>query len=204
MEAQDCHPAVESSKRKSWSRQEVAEALSTFASMSSALGMSQHEYARRTGLPRSTLQWWLERQASIDAPPATVRFFESPEGKALLHRIVVAAQFVITLLGAGGIRLVCTFLALSGLDRFVASSYGVQQQQIAAMEEEVSLFGKEQRRELAAKMRAKAITVCHQDETFHPQICLVGLEPASGFLLLEKYARKRGRHLDGGDGRGDR
>ena len=77
METQDCHPAVESSKRKSWSRQEVAEALSTFASMSSALGMSQHEYARRTGLPRSTLQWWLERQASIDAPPATIPRYAS-------------------------------------------------------------------------------------------------------------------------------
>lgn len=190
MQISECQPTVGSSKRKSWRRQEVAEALSAFASVSSVLGISQHEYARRASLPRTTLQWWLARQAAIDAPPATVRFFESPEGQELLHRIVVAAQLVITLLGAGGIRLVCTFLELSGLDRFVASSYGVQQQQIAAMEEAVGVFGDEQRRQLGAKMRHKAITVC-EDETFHPQICLVGLEPASGFILLEKYAEKR-------------
>jgi hypothetical protein len=190
METQECHPNVESSKRKKWSRQQVAEKLTNFVMVSSALGMSQHEYARRASVSRTTLRWWLQRQASIDALPATVRFFESPEGQELLHRIIVAAQFVITLLGAGGIRLVCTFLELSGLDRFVASSYGVQQQQIAAMESEVSAFGNEQRRKLAATMRRKAITVC-QDETFHPQICLVGLEPASGFILLEQYADKR-------------
>lgn len=58
------------------------------------------------------------------------------------------------------------------------------------MEEAVGVFGHEQRRELAATMRPKAITVC-EDETFHPQICLVGLESASGFLLLEQYADKR-------------
>jgi hypothetical protein len=39
-------------------------------------------------------------------------------------------------------------------------------------------------------MRAKQITVC-EDETFHPQVCLVGTEPASGFILLEQYAESR-------------
>lgn len=190
MEASACQPAVEKCKRQWRSRQDVAAVLAEFEKHVESHGMSQHEFARRAGLARTTLQWWLERQASIDAPPATVRFFESAEGQALLHRLVVAAQLVITLVGAGGIRLVCTFLELSGLDRFVASSYGVQQRQVAAMEKALGDFGDEQARRLGATMRPKAITVC-QDETFHPQTCLVGLEPASGFILLEKYAEKR-------------
>lgn len=110
MQNSACQPTVDSSTRKNWSRQQVAEALSNFESLSSVLDMSLHEFARRAGVPRTTLQWWLERQAAIDAPTATGQFFESPEGLELLHRIVVAAMVVITLLGAGGIRLVCTFL----------------------------------------------------------------------------------------------
>ena len=34
------------------------------------------------------------------------------------------------------------------------------------------------------------ITLC-EDETFHPQICLVAIEPVSNFLILEAYADKR-------------
>jgi PAS domain-containing protein len=32
--------------------------------------------------------------------------------------------------------------------------------------------------------------VC-EDETFHPEVCLVGLEPVSNFILLEQYAKDR-------------
>ncbi|MCD6500027.1 MAG: hypothetical protein J7M25_17170 [Deltaproteobacteria bacterium] len=41
-----------------------------------------------------------------------MRSSESPEGLAFLHRVVLAAQFVITLMGVGGIRIVCKFLEL--------------------------------------------------------------------------------------------
>ena len=30
-----------------------------------------------------------------------------------------------------------------------------------------------------------------EDETFHPQICLVAIEPVSHYLLLEEYSPKR-------------
>jgi hypothetical protein len=39
-------------------------------------------------------------------------------------------------------------------------------------------------------MKPKQITIC-EDETFHPQICLVAIEPASNFILVEKYAPNR-------------
>ncbi|MCP4166994.1 MAG: hypothetical protein GY759_14050 [Chloroflexi bacterium] len=58
------------------------------------------------------------------------------------------------------------------------------------MEEAVIAFGEEEQARLAEGMSAKQITVC-QDETFHPQVCLVAIEPVSNFLLLEKYADDR-------------
>lgn len=146
--------------------------------------------AEELEIPRSTLQHWLERKESIDAEPEVVAFFESPTGVAFLHRLVVAAHVVITLCGAGGIRLVCLFLELSGLWQFVAVSYGAQQQVSVALEEAVVEFGQEEEQRLAAGMASKKITVC-EDETFHPEICLVAIEPVSNYILLEQYADSR-------------
>jgi len=39
-------------------------------------------------------------------------------------------------------------------------------------------------------MKPKKVTGC-RDETFHPQTCLVAIEPVSNFILLEKYAPGR-------------
>jgi len=43
---------------------------------------------------------------------------------------------------------------------------------------------------LGARDDTKQITVC-QDETFHPETCLVAIEPVSNYILLEKYAENR-------------
>ena len=68
---------------------------------------SHRHVAEQVGIPRSTLQYWQHRQEGLEATPAVVAFFESPEGLVLLHRLLIAAHVVITLLGSGGIRLVC-------------------------------------------------------------------------------------------------
>ncbi len=95
-----------------------------------------------------------------------------------------------TLVGPCGIRLVCLFLELTGLDHFVAASYGPQHQVSAALEKAVVAFGQTERQRLAAGMRPKEITVC-EDETFHPETCLVAIEPVSDFILVEQYAESR-------------
>lgn len=58
------------------------------------------------------------------------------------------------------------------------------------MEAEIGAFGKQERARLAAGMAPKKISVC-EDETFHPETCLVAIEPVSGYILLEKYAEHR-------------
>ena len=48
-------------------------------------------------------------------PAALAAFIATPEGVRWLQRMVLAAQFVITQRSAGGVRVVCKFLELSGL-----------------------------------------------------------------------------------------
>ncbi|WP_218188442.1 hypothetical protein, partial [Desulfosarcina cetonica] len=117
-------------------------------------------------------------------------FFESPSGTAFLHRLVVAAHFCMAFLGPGSVRQVCQFLELTGLDRFVAASYGSQQKVSVNIEKSIVEFGKREAVRLTTGMAPKQITVC-QDETFHPQTCLVAIEPESDYIVLEKYADGR-------------
>lgn len=153
-------------------------------------GRSQREVARELGVARSNLQDWHRRAEQTQAPAALVAFVESAEGVQWLRRQVIAAHFVITLLAGAGVRLVCEYLELSGLSAFVASSYGVQQKLNVALEEAVVASGQQQGAELAPQMPRRQVTVC-EDETYHPEICLVGLEPVSNFILLEQYATDR-------------
>ena len=171
-------------------RNQVVAKVISFEKAREQLGLSLRTAARCVRVPRSTLQGWRDRKASIDAPAAQVEFFESPEGVAFLHRLVLAAQIVITLMAPGSIRMVCTFLVLSGLHRFVASSYGAQQKAIETLELELGTFGELEQRRLGRVMQPRKITII-EDETFHPQICLVAMDGASGFIVLERYAEGR-------------
>lgn len=169
-------------------RDEIADNLVHFERVRSK--RSQRQIAEELGVPRTSLQHWLKRKDLLDASPVVVDFFESPEGLAFLHRLVIAAQFVMLLISNGSIRILCLFFELSGLDSFVASSYGSQQKVAVAIEKEVALFGQQERARLAPDMKPKKITTCN-DETFHPAVCLVAIEPVSNFILLEKYATQR-------------
>jgi len=151
---------------------------------------SQRAIAEEIGIPRSTLQHWLARRQGIDADPDLVAFFESETGIAFLHRQILAAHFVITQLGPSGVRMVCLFMELSGLDQFVAACYGAQRQVNQEIEEAILAYGEQERNRLSETASPKAITIC-EDETFHPEICLVAIEPVSNFIVLEEYAADR-------------
>ena len=83
---------------------------------------------------------------------------------------------MMTLLGTSGVRHICLFLELTGLDQFIACSYGSQQKVSVQMEESIIAFDNEETSRLAKEMKPKEITVC-KDETFHPETCLVAIEP---------------------------
>ncbi len=94
--------------QKRLTRQEIAEKLAEYEKALQVCP-SQRQITEELGIPRSTLQHWLTRKDSIDADPEVTAFFESPVGTAFLHRLVVGAHFVMTLLGPCGIRLVCQY-----------------------------------------------------------------------------------------------
>jgi len=176
---------------KKITRSQIAEELLIYeTTIESNPDASQRETIEVLGISRSTLQHWLNRKDAIDAAPEVVNFFESPVGTAYLHRLVSGLHFVFTLCNPCGIRAICEYLELTGLDKFVASSYGSQQKVSKSMEEGACDFCREEKQRLAEGMTPKKISAI-EDETFHPETCLVAIEPVSNYILLEEYASGR-------------
>ena len=155
-----------------------------------ATRQSQRQFAREHNIPRTTLQYWLKRKNTLDASPALVAFFEGPEGLAFLHRLITAAHFEFTKVGVASVHNVSNFLKACGLDQFVACSYTTHQRISRKMDNELIKFGRSEHDRLAGQMPSKLITLV-EDETFHPQICLVAIEAESNFIILERYAESR-------------
>jgi hypothetical protein len=171
------------------SRVTVANNIVDFEAAIERLG-SQRAAAESLTIPRSTWRHWRDRKKSMDLPAKTVSFFESPEGVDFLHLLMTALLFVISQLGNSGTRLIGLVLKLSKLDRFIGNSYGSIQKSTVQMEKLIEEYGQQERKRLSEEMVSKEITMCG-DETFHPKICLVAIEPVSNFILTEKYSEKR-------------
>lgn len=171
----------------------AAEAVEQFDRFD-APGTSCSQIARRLDVPDSTLRHWLRtrrrRMKHSQWPAKTVQFLESPDGLSVLHRMITAAHLTFVQADDCGIRSLCAFLELSGLDEFIASSYGAQQAVAHQMESLLVQFGEEEDQRLAAGMAPQEISMA-VDETFHPDICLVGMEPVSNFIFLEEYQPQR-------------
>src|SRR6266853_146544 len=87
-------------------------------------------------------------------------------------------------------RLVCLFLHLTGLNRFVAASYGAQQQVNLHVEQAMVTYHQDETARLANDMPHKDLTVT-QDETFTGGLCLITMDPESNFIILEQLAQAR-------------
>jgi hypothetical protein len=153
-------------------------------------GISERQAAQALKVPRSTLQAWRVWHDTLDICPQVADFFQSGPGLAFLHRIVIAFHLVCVEVGACGIRLVCLFLHLTGLDRFVAASYGAQQQVNLQIEHAMVTYRHDETARLANGMPHKDLTVT-QDETFTGGLCLITMDPESNFIIVEQLAQAR-------------
>jgi flagellar biosynthesis/type III secretory pathway protein FliH len=153
-------------------------------------GISERQAAKELQVPRTTLQAWRLWHDTLDICPHVAKFFQSGPGLAFLHRLVIAFHLVCVEVGACGIRLVCLFLHLTGLNRFVAASYGAQQQVNLHVEQAMVTYRHDETARLAQDMPHKAITVT-QDETFTGGLCLITMDPESNFILVEQLAQAR-------------
>jgi hypothetical protein len=160
------------------------------AALRLAQGQPLRQVAAGLGVARSTLRGWRAAAPLAGLPPEVAACLATPAGARWLHQLVVAMHLAITLRAGAGVRLVCEFLELSGLSSVVGASYGSQHALGVQLQDAVAEQAQEQRAALAAGMPPQTVTVC-EDETFHPEICLVAIEPVSNFILLEQYAPDR-------------
>jgi hypothetical protein len=167
-----------------WDRFERADLFEQYQQLR-IQGISERQAAKELKIPRTTLQAWRMWHNTLDICPHVADFFQSGPGLAFLHRLVIACHLVYVEVGACGIRLVCLFLNLTGLNRFVAASYGAQQQVNVQVEHAMVTYGHDETVRLAKNMPPKDLTVT-QDETFTGGLCLITMDPESNFLLLEQ------------------
>jgi hypothetical protein len=171
------------------SRLERAEQLEV-ATASLAAGQPLRQVAGGLGVARSTLRGWRAMVPLDGMPPEVAACLSTPAGARWLHRLVVAMHLVVTLRAGAGVRLVCELLTLSGLSSVLGASYGSQYAVNVQVQEAVVGQAQQLRSALAVDMPPREVAVC-EDETFHPEICLVAIEPVSNFIVLEQYAADR-------------
>ena len=157
-------PQISSGSQPRWDRFERADLFEEYRELR-AQGISERQAAKELKVPRTTLQAWRLWHDSLDICPHVAEFFQSGPGLAFLHRLVVAFHMVCVEVGACGIRLVCLFLHQTGLDRFVAASYGAQQQVNVQIEQAIVDYDQSETPRLAKDMPPKDLSVT-QDETF--------------------------------------
>ena len=138
--------------------------------------LADRKETKELKVPRTTLQAWRLWHATLDMCPHVAAFFQSGPCLAFLHRLVVAFHLACVEVGACGMRIVCLVLNLTGLDRFVAASYGAQQHVNCQVEHAIVDYRHSETARLAQDMPHKDLTVT-QDETCTGGLCLVTMDP---------------------------
>ncbi len=174
--------------KRNWNRDEVACNIVDFEKNKQK--QSQREFTLEYGIPRTTLQYWQTRKNVLEHTIELGAFFESPVGSAFLHRLLVTLHYEFGKKGTASIHNISNFLKLTGLDPFVASSYTTQNRVTNDMDLKIVEFGHNEAEQGMRSMPKKKITLL-EDETFHPQICLVTIEAVSNYIMVEKYAANR-------------
>src|SRR5262245_14664924 len=182
-------PQINHVSQPRWDRFESADLFEQYRELRTQ-GLSERQAAKELKVPRTTLQAWPLWHDSLDICAHVAQFFQSGPGLAFLHRLVIAFHVVCVEVGACGIRLVCLFLHLTGLDRFVAASYGAQQQVNRRVAEAIVVYHQDETARLATDMPRKDLTVT-QDETFTGGLCLITMDPESNFIIVEQLAQAR-------------
>src|SRR5215467_6553946 len=182
-------PHIHQGSQPRWDRFERADRFEQYRELRTQ-GISERQAAKALKVPRTTLQAWRLWHDTLDICPPVAEFFQSGPGLAFLHRLVIAFHLACVEVGACGIRIVCLFLNLTGLDRFVAASYGAQQHVNYQVEHAIVNYRQSETARLAKDMPHKDLTVT-QDETFTGGLCLVTMDPDSNFIIVEQSAQAR-------------
>jgi hypothetical protein len=182
-------PQINHRSQPRWDRFERADLFAQYRALRTQ-GMSERQAAKELKVPRTTLQAWQRWHDTLETCPHVADFLQSGPGLAFLHRLVLAFHLVCVDVGACGIRLVCLFLHVTGLHRFVAASYGAQPQVNLQVEQAIVTYDQDATARLASGMPHKDLTV-PQDETFTGGLCLITMAPERHCILVEQLAQAR-------------
>ena len=181
-------PQINHVSQPRWDRFERADLFEQYRELRTQ-GLSERQAAQELKVPRTTLQAWRLWHDSLDICLMWPSSFKAvPDWRLTPPRDCLPV--VCVEVGACGIRLVCLFLHLTGLDRFVTASYGAQQQVNRRVEEAIVVYHQDETARLATDMPRKDLTVT-QDETFTGGLCLITMDPESNFIILEQLAQAR-------------
>ena len=137
-------------------------------------------------MPRTTLQHLISHGDSAEEI-----FFSDVPGQEFIHKLIVSLVFVFGIQRNAGSRMLATFLELSGLSAYVCKGKSSLAQYCKTMENLVIMFGLHEEKKLSEIDRNKIISLL-MDETFPANmICLVGMEPESGYILIEELSEDR-------------
>jgi hypothetical protein len=155
-----------------------------------AHGGAQRQAAQELQVPRTPLQAWRRGHDTLDSGPPGAEFLPSGPGLAFLPRLVMAFPLGCVAVGACGMRLVCLWLTLTGLDRFGAASSGAQPQVTRRGEEAMGAYRQDATARLA-KARPRKDLTGPQDATFPGGRCRMTMAPDSHCIIVEPLAQAR-------------
>ena len=158
--------------------------------------LSRRQFAQEHGIPATTFQDWIVQADSAEQDPDLAAFFRSQAGRLFLQRLLLALHLIFNLLNACGLRQLAFFLRLTGLDRFVASSYGFLHSFSTTLQDLLARYDEEERPRLTQAMAQRSdqprqIVACCDENFHHGPPCLVAVEPLSGFILAEEFQPHR-------------
>ena len=153
-------------------------------------GVSVYAAAEELNCARSTLREQYLAFQEIDLPDALKEALISNEGRNFLKRMSIAAHLQFRNLCSCGLRQIKDFFIACGLDKLIGVSIGSQWNLSRQIDEAIVEFGAEECAIMKPAIQGKTITAA-LDENFHEGPCLVGIEPASNFILVEEAASSR-------------
>jgi hypothetical protein len=174
------------------SRQEISSKVIAFRQLTSLKQkkISDRQASALLEVPFSTMQSWKTEINTQEIEPELAEFISTPAGQKFLNRIISSATMTIRY-GHGGVRSLQTFLQLSQLNKFVASSVGALCSFITRFEKHILAFGANQENLLSQNLSQRKITVGLDELYRGRRPCLVAMEIVSGYALLEKFTDDR-------------
>jgi hypothetical protein len=154
---------------------------------------SQRELAKQYGIPRTTLQHWIDRKEKLKGKrdPKVVEFFESSSGQAWLHKMTLAAFMVFHQNGNSGAPDLHEFFEMSDVSTFVGTSVSALQKVSKTIDQKILVFDNEEVERLAQNMPHKNIPGALDENFIMDEMTLILMEPVSGFILSEQIEEKR-------------